>query len=49
MENILLSLLSGIATVIVKAIAKEVTRYFIKRLKDRTALTANKDGSNKTN
>jgi len=43
--EILLSLFVHAATVFVKVFAKAIAHYLIKRVKDRTALSANKDGS----
>jgi len=43
--EIFLSLLIHAATVFVKVVTKKATLYLIKHVKDRTALTGNKDGS----
>jgi len=47
--DIILSLLLHAAKVFVKVVTKKATLYLIKRVKDRTALTANKDGSDTQN
>jgi len=47
--DIILSLLQHAIIAFVKVFAKAAAYYIIKRVKDKTALTANKDGSNTTN
>ena len=46
--NIILSLLINVVAAFVNPFAKAAAHYLIKRIKDRTALTANKDGSDIT-
>ena len=46
--DIILSLLINVATAFVKPFGKAAAHYVIKRIKDRTALSANKDGSDDT-
>jgi len=44
--EIILSLLVHAATVFVKILTKKATLYLIERVKDKTALTCDKDDSN---
>ena len=46
--DIVLSLLMHAAMAFVKTLAKATANYLLKRVKDITALTANKDGSDDT-
>jgi len=47
--DIILSLLIKVAAAFIKPFAKATAHYVIRRIKDRTALTANKDGSDNIN
>ena len=46
--DIILSLLMHAAIAFVKTLAKATAYYLLKRVKDRTTLTSDKDGSNDT-
>jgi len=46
--DIFLSLLLHATTAFVKVFAKAIAYYIVKRVKDKAALTANKDDSNTT-
>lgn len=47
--DIILSLLIKIVAAFIKPFAKAAAHYLIGRIKDRTALSANKDGSDEAN
>ena len=47
--DIILSLLHTAMAAFVKVVVKAAAHYLVNRQKDRTALTRNKDGSDKSN